>query len=314
MCIALISLTLRKFFRVESEKSLSKKKPSIVKSYMDFMKFRLSALVVISALAGYLFVGGSDWKQILYLIFGGMLVTAASNGSNQIWEKDLDKLMKRTQNRPLPQGNMSVNEGLILVVVSLIAGIYLLYLLNFQTAFFGFLSFIAYVFVYTPMKRITPWAVFVGAFPGAMPPLLGAVAFTGEFGLIPGILFLVQFIWQFPHFWAIAWVVFDDYKAAGFHLLPSKKGKSKESAFQIAVYSFLLIPISLVPWLLGMTGFWTLIVGTLIGFLFFWYSYKLLLSCEDKDARKLMFASFVYLPVIQFLYVLDRADLHAFLP
>lgn len=281
---------------------------------MDFMKFRLSSLVVISALSGYLFVGGDDLTQILYLILGGMLVTAASNGSNQIWERETDKLMKRTQNRPLPTGAMSVNEGLVLVVLSLVSGIILLYLLNFQTAFFGLLSFIAYVFIYTPLKKITPWAVFVGAFPGAMPPLLGAVAFTGEFGLVPGILFLVQFIWQFPHFWAIAWVVFDDYKSAGFHLLPSKKGKSKESAYQIALYAFLLIPISLTPWLLEMTGIVTLIVATLIGAIFFWYSYKLLLTCDDKDARKLMFASFVYLPIIQFLYVLDKADLSAFLP
>jgi protoheme IX farnesyltransferase len=281
---------------------------------MDFMKFRLSSLVVISALSGYLFVGGDNFTHILYLILGGMLVTAASNGSNQIWERETDKLMKRTQNRPLPTGAMSVREGIILVVISLFSGLTLLYLLNFQTAFFGLLSFIAYVFIYTPLKKISPWAVFVGAFPGAMPPLLGAVAYTGEFGLVPGILFLVQFIWQFPHFWAIAWVVFDDYKSAGFHLLPSQKGKSKESAYQIALYAFLLIPISLTPWLLGMTGITTLVVATIIGAIFFWYSYKLLLTCDDKDARKLMFASFVYLPIIQFLYVLDRADLSAFLP
>lgn len=276
------------------------------KSYVSFTKFRLSFLVVLSALSGYLFAGGKDPLELTYLLLGGLLVTAASNGSNQIWEKDLDILMKRTQSRPLPQKNMSLNESYIIVISFLIIGLALLYMLNFQTALLGLFSFISYVFIYTPMKRVSPWAVFVGAFPGAMPPMLGYIAKTGHFGMEAGVLFFVQFIWQFPHFWAIAWVVFDDYKAGGFSLLPSKDGKGKGSAFQILVYAFLLIPFSLLPWLLNWTGTATLIIATITSVWFFWYAYRLFLSCEDKDAKKLMFASFAYLPIIQFLYVFDK--------
>jgi protoheme IX farnesyltransferase len=155
------------------------------------------------------------------------------------------------------------------------------------------------------MKRISPWAVFVGAFPGAIPPMLGAIAHTNAFGMEPGVLFFIQFVWQFPHFWAIAWVSFDDYKAGGFSLLPSKFGKSKNSAYQITMYSLFLIPFTLLPWVLGWAGTATLVIGTILGSWFFWYSYRLLLSCDDKDARKLMFASFFYLPLVQFLYVFD---------
>lgn len=272
---------------------------------MVFTKFRLSALVVVSALTGYLFVGGNDALEITWLLVGGLLVTAASNGSNQIWERDLDKLMRRTERRPIPQGHMSLPEAYTVVVICLVVGTGMLYMINLYSALLGLLAFVSYVFIYTPMKRITPWAVFVGAFPGAIPPMLGAIAFTDEFGLIPGVLFFVQFTWQFPHFWAIAWVVYDDYKAGGFSLLPSKEGKSKNSAFQIVLYSLLLIPFSLVPWLLGLTGIVSLIIATLLGAGFFLYSFRLLMTCDDKDAKKLMFASFIYLPIIQFVYVFD---------
>jgi protoheme IX farnesyltransferase len=277
-----------------------------IKTYIVFTKFRLSALVILSALSGYLFANGNDTKEIVLLLVGGLLVTAASNGSNQIWEKELDKLMKRTENRPLPQDNMSVNEAVAVVIVSLLVGTYMLYLINLPSAVLGLFAYIMYVFMYTPLKRITSWAVFVGAFPGAIPPMLGAVAATGKFGYLPGILFFVQFIWQFPHFWAIAWVVYDDYKAGGFSLLPSKHGKSKNSAYQIAIYSLLLIPFSLLPWLLNWTSDITLYVGVVMGTLFFLQSYKLLVTLEDKDAKRLMFASFIYLPIMQFLYVFDR--------
>ncbi len=279
-----------------------------IKSYILFTKFRLSALVIVSALSGYLFAGGNDGYEIFLLLVGGLLVTAASNGSNQIWERDLDKLMKRTEKRPLPEGNMSLKEAYTIVIVCLLVGTFMLYKINFYSALLGVGAYICYVFFYTPLKRVTPWAVFVGAFPGAIPPMLGAVAASGKFDLVAGVLFFVQFIWQFPHFWAIAWVVFDDYKAGGFALLPSKLGKSKNSAFQIAIYSFVLIPFSLLPWLLGWTGVTSLVIATLIGLLFFLQSYKLLMTCDDKDARKLMFASFFYLPIIQFLYVFDKIE------
>ncbi len=277
-----------------------------IKAYVSFTKLRLSALVIVSALSGYLFMGGTSGIKIFYLLFGGLLVTAASNGSNQIWERDFDKLMKRTMTRPLPTGKMSLTEAYIVVIVSLIVGTFMLFQLNYLSAMLGLLAFVSYVFIYTPMKRISPWAVFVGAFPGAIPPLLGAVAHTNEFGMVPGVLFFVQFVWQFPHFWAIAWVGFEDYKAGGYSLLPSKTGKSKNSAFQICAYSLLLIPFTLLPWAMGITGTATLIIGSLAAFAFFWYSYRLLMTCEDKAAKKVMFASFFFLPLVQFLYVFDR--------
>jgi len=283
-------------------------KPSQFKIYLIFTKFRLSFLVILSALSGYLFAGGTDLLEIFYLLLGGTLVTAASNGANQIWERDLDSLMKRTENRPLPRGWMSLKEAYIICIFSLIIGTILLLLINWQSASLGFLAFVTYVFIYTPMKRVSPWAVLVGAFPGAIPPFLGAIAATDHFGFLPGILFFVQFTWQFPHFWAIAWVLYDDYKLAGFSLLPSKSGRSKASAFQIMAYSLALIPFSLVPWLLGWTGPLTLYVAAGLGILFFLYAYRLFINCETADARKLMFASFVYLPIIQFVYVFDRVE------
>ena len=278
-----------------------------IKAYLVFTKFRLSALVIVSALSGYLFVGGSDTMTLIYLLVGGTLVTAASNASNQIWERDIDKLMKRTQGRPIPTGKMTVTEGYIIVSLCLVIGTVLLYMINLYSALLGLFAFISYVFMYTPMKRVSPWAVLVGAIPGALPPMIGAIAHTNEFGFIPGILFFVQFTWQFPHFWAIAWVAYDDYKAGGFSLLPSD-GKSKASAFQIVVYSLALIPFSLLPWWLGLTGTASLIIATVLGAIFFYYSYRLLISCDDKDARRLMFASFIYLPIIQYVYVFDRVE------
>jgi protoheme IX farnesyltransferase len=284
------------------------KKPSKFKTYLIFTKFRLSFLVILSALTGYLFAGGKNLTEITYLMLGGTLVTGASNGANQIWERNLDKIMNRTNRRPLPTGEMSLKEAFIIVILFLFLGTYLLWLINMKSAVLGLLAFLSYVFVYTPLKQVTPWAVFVGAFPGAIPPFLGAIAATDAFGFVPGVLFFVQFTWQFPHFWAIAWVLYDDYKKAGFSLLPSKTGKDKASAFQIMAYSLALIPFSLMPWLLGWTGVVTLISASLLGIWFFYLSYKLFHSCETADARKLMFASFVYLPIIQFIYVFDRTD------
>jgi protoheme IX farnesyltransferase len=282
--------------------------PSKFKTYLIFTKFRLSSLVILSAISGYLFAGGVNMTELALLTFGGIFVTGASNGANQIWEQHLDKLMNRTNRRPLPQGWMTNTEAYAVVMVSLIIGTTMLFMINLYAAALGLFAFVSYVFIYTPMKQKTPWAVLIGAFPGAIPPLLGAIAATNDFGLIPGVLFFVQFIWQFPHFWAIAWVLHEDYQRAGFYLLPSKTGKTKNSAFQIMLYSLALIPFSLMPWLMGWCGAVTLVLGSFIGILFFLYAYRLFLSCEDKDARKLMFASFVYLPVIQFVYVFDRIE------
>lgn len=280
--------------------------PSLFKDWMVFTKMRLASLVILSAIAGYLFAGGGFDQNLLLLVVGGIFVTGASNGVNQLLERDLDKKMKRTMNRPVAAGRMTVQQGLILVVILIISGTVLLALINFKTALWGFISFILYSFVYTPMKPKTSWAVFVGAIPGAFPPFLGAIAFLDEYSLILGVLFMVQFMWQFPHFWAIAWVLYDDYKHGGFNLLPSKNGKTKASAFPILVYTLLLVPFSLLPWVLDMVGPLTFYVGSFLGLIFFLFAYRLYLTCDTKDARKLMFASFVYLPLIQFLYVLDK--------
>lgn len=288
-----------------------------VKDYLLFTKFRLSALVILSALSGYLFSrfhftdmppssGLTIGWDIFYLMVGGILVTAASNGSNQIWERQIDRLMNRTQKRPLPMGKMNITEGVIIVLVCLFVGTFMLYQLNLFSAILGFFAFISYVFIYTPMKRVSPWAVIVGAFPGAIPPMLGAIAYSGEFGALPGALFFVQFVWQLPHFWAIAWVSHDDYQRGGFYLLPSASGKSKTTAFRIAVSALFLIPFSLYPWLLDMVGTFSVMAASILGLLFFLSAYKLYITLEDKDAKRLMFASFIYLPLIQFVYVIDK--------
>lgn len=276
------------------------------KVYASFIKLRLTVLVVISALSGYLFNGGRNASEIIFLLLGGMLVTAASNGSNQIWERELDQKMKRTSGRPLPKGDMTIKEAYTVVVFCLLIGCFLLWKLNLESTILGLSAFISYVFIYTPLKQKTPWAVFVGAFPGAIPPMLGAVAATGEFGFIPGILFFVQFCWQFPHFWAIAWVLQEDYQQGGFQLLPSASGRSKTSAYIIALYSLFLIPFSLLPWWFNLTGQWTLIITSVLGLWFFLLAYRLLITTDTKDAKKLMFASFIYLPIIQFVYVFDK--------
>jgi len=276
--------------------------------YFVFTKFRLTFSVVLSALSGYLFNGGNSWKEIALLTIGGMLVTAASNGSNQIWERHTDKLMNRTKNRPLPTQKMSLNEAYALVVLSLSIGLLLLVSINVPSAILGLVAYASYVFVYTPLKRITPWAVLAGAFPGAIPPMLGAIAASGVFSLVPGVLFFIQFIWQFPHFWAIAWMAHDDYLSGGFSLLPSKSGRSKNSALLIVIYSLFLVPLSLIPWLLGWTGGISLVIATTLGALFYITADRLYQTCDTKDAKKLMFASIIYLPIIQFMYYFDRTS------
>ena len=279
-----------------------------ISPFIQFTKFRLSFLVVISALSGYLFVGGGNAAIIVKLLLGGFLITAASNGVNQLLEMKQDALMNRTKNRPLVTGVLSVRNGILISIACLISGAVLLGSINLNSLFLGLSAFISYAFIYTPLKGKSSWAVFVGAFPGAIPPMLGAIAHTGAFGFIPGLLFFIQFMWQFPHFWAIAWVAHEDYQRAGYFLLPSKSGKSKQSAYLISLYSIVLIPISLIPWLLGITNNISLFIVGSFGVWFYFLSYRLYISCEDRDAKKLMFASFVYLPIIQFAYVFTKMD------
>lgn len=286
---------------IEKSKSQSK-----LKAVMSLTKMRLSFLVVISSVTGYLFASGNFGLNFWFLIIGGYLITGASNAFNQIIERELDKKMPRTAKRPLPTNSMSVTEAMIWAVSMAIAGAIILFQINFFSGILGLLALCMYVFLYTPLKRISPWAVFVGAFPGAIPPMLGVVAVQNEFSLLAGIMFLVQFVWQFPHFWAIAWVVDEDYAKGGFSLLPSKGRKDKKSAIIILISSILLVPAGILPYIFNFTGTISLVIGLIAGLWFLWITIQFYKTLDDKLAKKLMFASFIYLPIIQFLYVFNH--------
>lgn len=275
-------------------------------------KLRLTLLVIISAVLSY-YMGTSetDWSKLGALCIGGLLLTGGSNGMNQVLERQWDKLMLRTQNRPLPTGRMSVRDAVIVSMVAGIAGIIILWTLcGTACGILGLSAFVMYVAVYTPMKRVSSLAVFIGAFPGAIPPMLGYVAATNNFGLEAGLLFAMQFMWQFPHFWAIAWVAHEDYTRGGYKLLPFNEGRTSKTAFQILLYSLFLIPVSLLPWALPitqpMTGNFAAVVTALAGLVMSFYAFRLWKSCDTVDARKVMFTSFFYLPIVQLAYVLDK--------
>ncbi len=276
--------------------------------YAAFTKMRLSSLVVFSAVITYLFAATTvDWGKVLLLAIGGFMVTGASNGLNQLLEKDYDKLMKRTQNRPLPSGQMSVSEGLWLSAFLSIAGVAILYFtINPLTGLLGAMALIMYVGIYTPMKRVSSWSVVIGAFPGALPPLLGYIAETGTFGLIPGVLFALQFAWQLPHFWSIAWKLDEDYKLAGYRLLPGNGEKDKSAAGIIMLSTLAMIPVGLTPLLIGISGVFSATVITLLGLWMAWYAVKLYRTRDDKMALKLMFSSFAYLPLAQISLLIDK--------
>jgi len=280
------------------------------KAYIELVKFRLSALVTFSAAFGFI-LGDSgylfSWGQFLALIFGGFMITGASGAANEIWERDYDKLMKRTQNRPLPLKQISLSEAYWFASLMAISGISILWIFtNPLTTVLGILSMVLYIFVYTPLKRVGPIAVFVGAIPGAMPPLLGWTAATGVISHEALILFGIQFIWQFPHFWAIAWVSDEDYKKAGFKLLPSGGKKDLNTAIQIMIYTLFLLPLGLLPTYFGLTGINSGIVATICGVLFLAQTFSLMKDCSRKSALKIMFGSFIYLPVVQIAYLLDK--------
>ncbi len=267
-------------------------------------KFKLAFLVVFSAIITFFTVAETfNWKQVVAICVGGFLVTIAANGFNQIIEKDLDKLMNRTRLRPLPTGNLSVTEAIVFCMACGVLGTILLWVYtNPLSGIIGFISIILYAFVYTPLKRITPFSVFVGAFPGAFPTLIGAVAATPDFGHITFfalLLFLIQFFWQFPHFWAIAWVSHDDYQRAGFFMLPSKGGRDKSSRSQILIYTLSLIPVALLPYFFEYRGWISATIVCTMSCIFAYQAYQLYKSGTIEDARKLMFGSFFYLPIVQ---------------
>lgn len=281
-----------------------------IKAYTDLIKFRLSALVTFSAVFGFI-LGDSgaffSWGKFFALMIGGFLISGASGAANEILERDYDKLMKRTQNRPLPLKLISLSEAYWFTTLIALLGITILWLFtNPLTTGLGILSMILYVFVYTPLKRVGPIAVFVGAIPGAMPPLLGWTAATGAITYEALIIFGIQFIWQFPHFWAIAWVGDEDYKKAGFKLLPSGGKKDLNTAIQIMIYTLFLLPLGLLPTYFGLTGLNSGLVATVCGVLFLAQTFSLMRDCSRQSALRIMFGSFLYLPIVQIAYLLDK--------
>ncbi len=289
--------------------------------YVDFKeitKAGLSVSVVFSSIAGYflgiLDISSFSWITLFMLAVGGYCMVGASNAFNQIIEKDLDKLMDRTKNRPIAAGRISVNIGFIIATTLTLLGLIILYNINPKTAMFGAVSIFLYTSIYTPLKTVTPLSVFVGAIPGAIPFMLGWVAATDEFSLEAGTLFLIQFFWQFPHFWAIGWFLFDDYKKAGFFMLPTGK-KDKGTALQTILYTIWLIIASLLPAIFPYIG----IVGSrlylspisaiivfLLGIWMLYYAFELYKKRDSKAARKLMLVSVSYITLLQLVYIADK--------
>ncbi len=287
-----------------------------ISDFNKLIKLRLTLTVVFSAsicfLMGSRMQGEINWLNWVILTIGGFFVTGAANGFNEIIEKDLDKLMKRTMDRPIPSGHMTTGQALVLSLIMGIGGTYLLLRLNFPTGVLAVFSIFLYAFVYTPMKRKSPIAVFIGAIPGALPPLIGYFAAFHEprISWIPVILFLIQFVWQFPHFWAIAWVLDEDYKRAGFRLLPTTK-QDKTSAFITLLSTLILIPVSLMPIKYFMPsgdafgGTVYGIIALVAGLYFLWQAIQLFLKQDVPSAKKLMYTSFFYLPLLQLTLLFD---------
>lgn len=266
-------------------------------------------LVAFSCAFGYTLAtkGSVNWEVLIMLTVGGFLLSGASVSINQIIEKDLDKIMTRTRNRPLPTERLNVTEAIIFIVIIFLISMAILWsYTNPLTVMLSVVSMLLYSFVYTPLKRVGPVAVFVGAIPGALPPLLGWVAATGAITYEALIIFGIQFIWQFPHFWAIAWVADDDYKKAGFKLLPSGGGKDLNTAIQIMIYTLFLIPLGLLPAKFGITGLDSAIIATVCGVAFLAQTFSLMKTGSRQSALRIMFGSFLYLPIVQIAYLMDK--------
>ena len=278
------------------------------RAYFQLLKFRLSLTVAFSSAIGYL-LGAHElsWSRALLVMVGGLLVTGSANIINQVHERELDKLMTRTAKRPLPLGILTPAEAWVFCGLLGVAGLALLWhFFNPLTAALSLLSLILYGFIYTPLKTISPICVAVGAIPGGLPPLIGWVAASGYIGVEAWVLFGIQFMWQFPHFWAIAWVADDDYKRAGFKMLPSPGNRDLRTAFQIMTYTLLLIPLSLLPLVFNISGRISALVAVVCGVLFLLLTVQLMRTQSRKAALRIMFASFLYLPIVQIALVLDK--------
>lgn len=281
---------------------------SKLKGVIALFKLRLSIIVAFSGAMAFVLASETvSYFGLTIFSITALLVTGAANIVNQVKEIQYDKLMTRTKERPLPTSVLSTHEAVIICIISLVAGLVLqVVFLNVLTAELSLLSFILYGFVYTPLKRKGPIAVFVGAIPGALPPLIGWAASQNSISYVALILFGIQFIWQFPHFWAIAWVAHEDYSRAGFKLLPGNGKQDMNTSFKIMMYTLYLIPVSLLPYFFGITGITSAIVVTVLGLLFLTQTFYLMSRRDRKAALQMMFGSFIYLPIVQISFVLDK--------
>jgi len=309
---------------MNAEQVANTKEHSKLKDYLMLTKPSLNIMVVFSSVISYLLapnIMGFDWINILLLFAGGFLVTGSANAINQVVEKDTDAQMKRTASRPVAAGRMSEAEGWTFAIITGLAGVFILWwFFNPASASLAFFSLFLYAFIYTPWKKKSAIAVLIGAFPGALPCLIGWVAATGyidptatfivagneESNLGGWVLFLLQFFWQFPHFWAIAWLAHNDYAKAGFKLLPSEKGPTKFTALQTVIYSLLLIPVGVLPYLVGMSGLVSLFVVAVANLFLLFQCIRLYRELEPKAARRVMFSSYIYLPVVFFALLGDK--------
>ena len=283
---------------------------STITDVKQLVKVGLSLSVVFSSVAGYLLaVETVDYATLTLLAFGGFFMVGASNAFNQIIEIDTDALMQRTKTRPLPTGRMSLNTALTIAILLAILGLGILYYINAKSALFGAISLFLYTSAYTPLKSVTPLTVFVGAIPGAIPFMLGWVAATNQFGIEAGILFMIQFFWQFPHFWSIGWLQDEEYKKAGFNMLPMNT-KDTGAVKQIIFYTVIMIIVSIAP-VLQVTGAFyiypaTAVIVALLGCFMLYYAVQLYKTLHNTEARKLMLASVLYITMVQVIYVIDK--------
>lgn len=281
-----------------------------LKDYRLLFKFSLTFMVAFSAVISYLLapkVVAYSWSMIGWLFLGGFLITSSANAVNEIAEKDTDALMKRTANRPIAAGRMSTTEAGLTAAVLLIAGLFILWnYFNALSAVISLISWFVYAFMYTPLKKVSAISVLVGAVPGALPCLIGWTAGNDDLSAGGWVLFGLQFFWQFPHFWAIAWVAHNDYSMAGFKLMPSVEGPTKYSAIQSVIYSLVLIPVGLLPFLVGMSGLFSLLVVLLANLMMVWFCVRLYREMEKSAARRVMFASYFYLPLVLLVLLVDK--------
>jgi heme o synthase len=273
-----------------------------LRDYCQLIKPSLSIMVVFSSVISYLLapkVVQYDWKMILLLFVGGLLITGSANAINQVVEKDTDAMMKRTATRPVAAGRMTEAEGWSFAIITGVLGIFILgNYFNWMSAGIALLSLFLYAFVYTPLKKVSSISVIMGAVPGALPCLIGWAAGNDALSLGGWILFLLQFMWQFPHFWAIAWIAHHDYARAGFKLLPSETGPTKYTAIQTIIYSLLLIPVGVLPYFIGMSGLVSLVIVTLANAFMVWRCIQLYTNMDVASARRVMFGSYIYLPIV----------------